>query len=146
MEDNYPKALKEVFVILENSELNVKEKIPKGFKTFIENNMDNEYKPNINFENSHWEDTILEETQQILAIIYRDYLVSKEEREILLKEESEEEKRIEKELREKYNTDNVFKKKEKNIEKNIEEISLTKTEKITWYKKIINKIMSMFKK
>ena len=35
---------------------------------------------------------------------------------------------------------------ESNIEKNIEEISLTKTEKITWYKKIINKIMSMFKK
>ena len=146
MEDNYPKALKEVFVILENSELNVKEKIPNGFKRFIENNMDNEYKPNINFENSHWEDSILEETEQILAIIYRDYLVSKEEREILLKEESEEEKRIEKELREKYNPDNIFKKKEKNIKEKVEETSLIETEKITWYKKIINKIISLFKK
>lgn len=146
MKDNYIRALKEVYVILENSESNIKEKIPENFKNFIVKNMDNEYNPHIDFNNQNWENNILEETQQILAIIYRDYLVSKEEREILLKEESEEEKRIEKELREKYNSDNIFKKKEKNVEEKDEGIILIKTEKITWYKKIINKIISLFKK
>ena len=89
MEDKYSRALKEVYVILENSEEKIKRKIPENFKLFVSKNMDKEYIPNISFNNEIWEDTIMEETQQILAIIYRDYLVTKEEREKLLKEESE---------------------------------------------------------
>ena len=146
MKDNYPKALKEVFVILNNSEKMIKESIPENFNNFISKNMDKEYIPEINFNDLHWEDTILEETQQILAVIYRDYLVSKEEREQLLRKESEEEKRIEQELREKYNPDNLFKKKDKKTNENEKNTDLIKIEKIKWYRKIINKIMSIFKK
>ncbi len=146
MKDNYSKALKEVFVILNNSEKMIKESIPENFNNFISKNMDKEYTPKINFNDLHWEDTILEETQQILAVIYRDYLVSKEEREQLLREESEEEKRIEQELREKYNPDNLFKKKDKKTNENEKNTDLIKIEEIKWYRKIINKIMSIFKK
>lgn len=146
MEDRYAKALKEVYVVLGNSEESIQEKISENFKIFIIYNMDKEYDPNIDFANPHWEDTIMEETQQILAVIYRDYLVTKEEREELLKEESEEEKRIEQELREKYNSDNLFK-KHKNEEKiNNINTSLIKIEEIKWYKKFINKILSLFKR
>lgn len=148
MEDKYSKALKEVYVILENSEEKIKRKIPENFKLFVSKNMDKEYIPNINFNNEAWEDTIMEETQQILAVIYRDYLVTKEEREELLKEESEEEKRIEQELREKYNPDNIFKKhkeKEESDDTNAN-TSMIKIEEIKWYKKFINKILSLFKK
>lgn len=148
MEDKYPKALKEVYVILENSEEKIKQKIPENFKEFIIRNMDKEYKTNINFNYETWEDTIMEETQQILAVIYRDYLVTKEEREELLKEESEEEKRIEQELRERYNPDNIFKKhKEKEETDNINtNTSMIKIEEIKWYKRFINKILSLFKR
>lgn len=146
MNDNYPKALKEVFVILNNSEKIIKESIPENFNNFILKNMDKEYTPEIDFNDLHWEDTILEETQQILAVIYRDYMVSKEEREQLLREESEEEKRIEQELREKYNPENIFKKKEKKEDINQDNTSLIKVEEIKWYKKIINKIISLFKR
>ena len=70
MEDKYSRALKEVYVILENSEEKIKRKIPENFKLFVSKNMDKEYIPNISFNNEIWEDTIMEETQQILAIIY----------------------------------------------------------------------------
>lgn len=146
VEDKYPKALKEVYIILENSEEKVKQKIPENFKKFIIRNMDKEYNANINFNYATWEDTIMEETQQILAIIYRDYLVTKEEREKLLKEESEEEKRIEQELREKYNPDNIFKKNKEKDNSNDNNTSMIKIEEIKWYKKIISKILSIFKK
>ena len=146
VEDKYPKALKEVYIILENSEEKVKQKIPENFKKFIIKNMDKEYNANINFNYATWEDTIMEETQQILAIIYRDYLVTKEEREKLLKEESEEEKRIEQELREKYNPDNIFKKNKEKDNSNDNNTSMIKIEEIKWYKKIISKILSIFKK
>lgn len=146
MEDKYPKALKEVYIILENSEEKVKQKIPENFKKFIIKNMDKEYNANINFNYATWEDTIMEETQQILAIIYRDYLVTKEEREKLLKEESEEEKKIEQELREKYNPDNIFKKNKEKDNSNDNNTSMIKIEEIKWYKKIISKILSIFKK
>lgn len=146
MEDKYPKALKEVYIILENSEEKVKQKIPENFKKIIIRNMDKEYNANINFNYATWEDTIMEETQQILAIIYRDYLVTKEEREKLLKEESEEEKRIEQELREKYNPDNIFKKNKEKDNSNDNNTSMIKIEEIKWYKKIISKILSIFKK
>ncbi len=146
MEDKYSRALKEVYVILENSEEKIKRKIPENFKLFVSKNMDKEYIPNISFNNEAWEDTIMEETQQILAVIYRDYLVTKEEREELLKEESEEEKRIEQELREKYNPDNIFKKNKEKDKSNDTNTSMIKIEEIKWYKKIISKILSIFKK
>lgn len=145
MEDKYPKALKEVYVILENSEEEIKQKVPDNFKNFIMKNMQEEYNPSINFNNETWEEDIMEETQQILAIIYRDYLVSKEEREELLKEEAEEEKRIEQELREKYNPDNIFKKSTVIKEEIKKETSLIIREECVWYKRIINKILSFFK-
>lgn len=146
MEDKYSKALKEVYVILENSEEKIKRKIPENFKLFVSKNMDEEYIPNINFNNETWEDTIMEETQQILAVIYRDYLVTKEEREELLEEESEEEKRIEQELRERYNPDNIFKKHKEKNRSNDTNTSMIKIEEIKWYKKFINKILSLFKR
>ncbi len=146
MEDKYSRALKEVYVILENSEEKIKRKIPENFKLFVSKNMDKEYIPNISFNNEAWEDTIMEETQQILAVIYRDYLVTKEEREKLLKEESEEEKRIEQKLREKYNPDNIFKKNKEKDKSNDTNTSMIKIEEIKWYKKIISKILSIFKK
>ena len=39
MEDKYSKALKEVYVILENSEEKIKRKIPENFKLFVSKNM-----------------------------------------------------------------------------------------------------------
>ena len=72
--------------------------------------------------------------------------LSTEEREKLILEENEEEKRIEAELREKYNPDNLFKKNKYEQEPSrVTETALIKAEDSTWYKNFINKIIKFFK-
>jgi len=145
--DKYAKALTEVYSVLQNSEKEIQDLIPEEFKKFVIDNMEKEYEVAINFDNENWDNCILEETQAILAMIYRDYIVSKEEKKKLVEEELREEARIEQELREKYNTDNIFK-KNISIEKNtntIEDTSITTT-KEKWYKKLFDNIKKIFRK
>lgn len=85
-----------------------------------------------------------EDAKSIIALIYRDCLVSKEERKKLLEIEKNE-------LYEKYNLDNIFKNNNESEKINEEmnstdSISLTSQEEQIWYKKIIKKILSFLKK
>lgn len=64
---------------------------------------------------------------------------------------SENDKKIEAEMRERYNPDNLFKKKEKEKEEQNNEVKQENTELIEYkeqniFKKILNKIMKFFKK
>lgn len=147
-------AVAEVLEILSNSEKEITNKIPENFMRFLKENADKEYKVNIDFNNEHWDDTIKKETKVILALIYRDYLVSEEEKIRLLKEEKERLDKEEQELHEKYNPDNLFKNnvtttKKENIEEKQEELNNMKMIEVkedSWFKKIWKKIISMFGK
>jgi len=142
MEEKYTKAFKEIYIILKRASSDELDKIPKSFIEFIENNMDTNHEPQIEF-NEDFENSVLEETLLLLALIYRDYLVSKEERTKLLKKEEE---RLD-ELKESYNVDNLFNKRKQDNElhsRNIEQqLIVIKEEK--WYKKVLNKILQIFK-
>lgn len=144
---NYYKAFAEVIEILAHVEEEIIEKISKNFISFLLENMDKEYIVEIDFSNENWEETILEETKAIIALIYRDYIISDEERKKLLAEEKKEQIKIETELKEKYNPDNLFKKEEKNedIPKELKEKQLIDTQKYPWYKRLYNKIIAFFK-
>ena len=109
------KAFSEIIEILNHTDKQLVEKIPNTFIKFLFDNMDKEYKPEINFFNENWEETILEDTKSILALIYRDYIVSPEERKDLLIDEKIEREKQESELREKYNPDNLLKNKHSQI-------------------------------
>ena len=142
MEEKYTKAFKEIYIILNRASRDELDKIPKSFIEFIENNMDVNHKPKIEF-NENFENSVLEETLLLLALIYRDYLVSKEERTKLLEKEEE---KLE-ELKESYNVENLFNKRKQDNENNSgnieQQLMVIKEEK--WYKKILNKIMQIFK-
>lgn len=142
MENNYSKALKEVHEVLNNSEEEIITKIPNKFYEFIKDNMDKEYIASIDFFNPNWENTVYDETKAILALIYRDYLVDEETRSKLIIEEKEEQKRIESELREKYNPDNIFKNKI-DISKT-EEKQMIEIKALHWYQRIYQKILRLF--
>ena len=148
MEKTYEKSLTEVYKAIEYLEYEEYNKIPKKFLKHLYEEMDKDYYFEIAINEDFINKEMSNEAKEILAVIYRDYLVTKEEREELLKEESEEEKRIEQELREKYNPDNIFKKHKEKEEYNDTNIntSMIKIEEIKWYKKFINKILSLFKK
>lgn len=139
------KAISEVIDVLKHSEIEVTQKIPKKFIEFIMNNSDSGYIPNIDYTKENWENDIEEDARALLALIYRDYIMSEEEK----KEALEEERKKEIEIEEKYSSDNLFKKKS-NIENNQDEpmqdiqksLMVVKEEK--WYNKVINKIKELF--
>lgn len=141
------KAVSEVIDILKHSEIEVTQKIPKKFIEFLTKNSDHDYIPDIDYSEENWENSIEEDAKVLIALIYRDYIMSEEEKE-KVKEEAEKQ---EQEIREKYNPDNLFKKNSKieneksqdDTEQEVQKsLLIIKEEK--WYERIINKIKEIF--
>lgn len=137
------KAVSEVIDVLKHSEIEVTQKIPKKFIEFLTKNSDRDYIPNIDYSEENWENSIEEDAKVLIALIYRDYIMSEEEKEKVI----EEAERQEQEIREKYNPDNLFKKNSKieneksqdDTEQEVQKsLLIIKEEK--WYERIINKI------
>ena len=85
MQTNYAEALVEVNEILKFTDPNLTKKIPEKFKKYIADNMSSTYKFNItdDFSNDH----LKSETKSILALIYRNYFCSAEEKNFLIYKE-----------------------------------------------------------
>ena len=149
MDKNFEEAFSEVLEVINHSENKIKDKIPNKFIEFLKQNKDKEYVVKIDFKDENWQETVKEETLTILALIYRDYIVSPEKRQELLREEQEEIIKTEKALREKYNPDDIFKKEKNNIssqntEESVNVDIVVKKESIfdkvkKWLKSILNK-------
>ena len=85
----FKNALKEVDYIIGMFPLVIQKRIPNNVKKDIAENMNNDYIPNLFDINKPIEEqNILEETKLILASIYKDYIVSDEERKKLIMEEN----------------------------------------------------------
>lgn len=143
------KAYKEIYRIIEHSEKEIKDKIPIKFMNVIETTMSKEYEPNIDYNISINEQKLMPETFAIMAVIYRDFICSKEKRVVLLENEKKELDKIEQEKREIYNPDNLFKKRNGVIDEEIQEksnmVSIVEY-KEPLIKRIINKIKNFFRK
>ena len=146
MEDKYPKAYKQVIEILKYAPQEIVDKIPqKMIKTF-KTNMDDKYDFKIDISKSFEEQDVLEETKAILANIFRDYWATPEQKERILEKEKNDREIEENIKREKYNPDNLFKKKQKVIQQN-EEIQNNlpvEIKKEKFYEKIINFLKKIF--
>lgn len=127
-------------------------KLPEKFIKFVENNMDKDYRPNISENIPISEQELKKDTKVLLSLLYRNYWCDEEEKERLKQEDIIKKIEYEKELREKYNPDNIFKDSKK-IEVTVEnddvenrETALVEYSEMKWYRKIFNKILSFFKK
>lgn len=142
-------AAVEVNFILEHSSQNIINKIPKNFINFIKEISSKTYKFNYDSSKSLNEQNIKPETRGLIALIYQDYICDKNQKDEYVIKCKEIEKLREKELREKYNPDNLFN-NTKNNSKTAEE-TVTQEVAVVEYnesllKKIWNKISSIFKK
>lgn len=145
MKEIYKDAFAEVNEILKLMPKSMVEKISNGFQQIIQDEKSSTYIPNI--KEPLEECSLLEETTIILALIYRDFLCDKDEKEKLKLRDAKQIKKAEDELYEKYNPDNLFKNRTPNKSIQVEEnVSLVKYEEDKWYKKIWNKILHLFKK
>lgn len=105
----------EVLAVLKHYHADLISIIPENFIKFLNDNKDETYVVNIDFSKINWEDTLQDEAKSLLALIYRDFLISPEERKVLLQQEYQERVEQKKEAQKKYNPDYLFKKKDSNL-------------------------------
>ena len=150
MENELYKAYSEVDKILSYMEDKYVEKIPIKLRELFKNDKLKDYEPFINPKIPLDEQNLQRKTFSILAMLNLNYWCeSEEEKQELIKIYSENDKKREEELREKYNPDNIFKKKEIIQEENNEikdNKSLIEYREENFFKKIIHRIMGFFKR
>lgn len=145
MDNNYREVFAEVLEIIKHSKKDIIDKIPLKFIDFLKSNKSVDYIANIDFSDENWGNNIKIETKTILGLIYRDYIVSPQEREKLINDEIELEKQLEDEKKKIYDVDNLFKKHEKISTTNIENsIAVYNNNTNNYIKKLFNKIISLF--
>ena len=150
LKQEYKEAFTEVNEIIKMMPDELTNKIPSKFKEMLEDERDKEYSPNI--QEPLEKQKLKNETIIILGLIYRDFLCSSDEKRKLQEKDARElqevQKALEEELREKYNPDNIFKKKNENKGEvqNFEETAIAVVQEEKWYKKIFNLIRSLFQR
>lgn len=144
MKEDIYKAFSEVDTILEYSNEEIRNKIPNDFILLIKNNKDINHKLVLDEKKPLNEQKLLIETRQILALIYRDYLCSEDERKELIRVNNQ---KLE-EINKKYDIQNIFeqRKNKTSIDNENEEILPEIINKEKWYKKIFNFIKKLFKR
>ena len=88
---------------------------------------------------------MLQETKRLLAVVYRDYLASEEEKQEILQKEKQEIINDELEKKKKYNVD-VFASKENNKDNEVETKALTVKEEKLWFTRFFVFLKKIFKK
>lgn len=148
MREEYLKAFSEVEQIIKLMPESLQKKIPDRFKNIISTEKSQAYIPNI--KESFEKCNIMEETKIVLAVIYRDFLCSEEEKKEIKLKDSQKLMEYEEELREKYNTDNIFLNRN-TIQYSSEEVKTDQTAIIEYkeknfLQKLFDKIKHIFKR
>ena len=137
-------SFSEVYEIILHMDKELVKKIPVQFINFIKQNKKDNYITNIDYTKSINQQELQRGTRVILSIIYREYLCDAEKKKELMQNDNIELKKIEEELREKYNIDNLFKKK--NNQSDVEEKQLIVNVQKKWYKKVWEFVNKLFKR
>ena len=137
------KAYLEAYIILKKLEL--LDELPSEIKENLINNRVNDYTFSFNQEIPLYEQIENEETKALLSYLYLKYINKNlEEKNILLEKYKQNENSYQKEIQEKYNTENLFKSKQ------TEEVK-EETQALVGYKernciqKILDKIKNIFR-
>jgi len=140
MNVNTRSAYTEVLAIIDLLDEDYKSKIPDKLIEFFEKEKSNEHTVEINPDISLEEHSLLPETIDILALVKLSYWCSDEnEKQELLNILDENEKDYQRELREKYNPNNIFGGRN-------EQTAMVKDKKPNFIIEIFEKIRNLFKK
>jgi len=149
LNDNYNKAYKEVLEILKHIPTEDVDKIPNNMLEMFRENQDKTYDFKIDTSIPFEEQSLLEETEAILANIFRDYWSTPYQRERILAKENYDREQLEKQKRELYNPDTIFKNKNKDdILENIDKLNALPIEvkKKNFFEKLISFIKKVLHK
>ena len=146
MNDNYAKAYREVYEILMIVPVESLKKIPDDIIETLKVKRDLEYDFSIDITKSLEEQDLLRETKAILANLYRDYWATPTEKQKIIEKEKHDRIIIENKKREKYNPDDIFKKKDESKFVISTQSNLPTETKQNFFKRVISFIKSFLKK
>ena len=147
MTNTYAKSYTEVLEILGQFSIEEYSKIPKEKIDFYKNNMDKDYIYKINPEIDLSQQYISKEANAILISLFRDYFATENQRKTLSNLLNQNQVKLEETKREKYNSNNLFKKNKDNVINEVkEEKSLVEIKKEKWFKKIFYFFKRLFRK
>lgn len=140
----------EVDIILGQMEEEYVNKVPSELRKLFKEQKRIDYLPEIKADISLADQNLMRKTIAILAMLNLNYWCEDEkEKQDLIQMYSENDRKREAELREKYNPDNLFKKKDIEVEEvtdNAKSKELIEYKKANFFKMILRKILSIFKK
>ena len=141
MEKKYAKAYTEVLELLKHIPKEEYNRIPETEIQFYENNCDKNYKFIYDETVELKDQKISKEANSVIIAMYMNYFANEKQKEIIDEVLKQNSINQEKEKKEKYNTENIFK------EKNQENLPIQVSEKKeNIIKRIINKIKGLFAK
>ena len=150
MKQSTMEAYAEVDIILNLMDKKYTREIPVKLREMFKEKRAKDYQKVIVEDKPLEEQNLNRETLAILAVLNYNYWCKDEKRkQELLKLYSENEIKHQKEIREKYNPDNIFKNKRKEeVTNEIPEnkMQLIEYKKQKWYRKIFDKILIIFRK
>ena len=112
----YANAYSEVLEILKNISKEDYEKVPSEKIDLFEKNANKNYNFQYDTNLTLDEQNVSKRTKAIIAILFRDYWATPEQREKILAKQNYDRIQIEKNKQKQYNVDNIFKNKEKKAE------------------------------
>ena len=140
-------AMAEVIYYLKGIKQEDIDKIPKKFIQYLNKNASKEYKCDFDYNKPLKELNLLDETRGIIGMIcYNYWCVTEKQKEQYLKRLSQNEQQYQKILNEKYNPDNIFENKKLDFIENTTNPTEITEYKESIFKKLINKIKSIFSK
>lgn len=149
LSSKYSEAAVEVLDILNHMDKNDYNKVPAKFINMLEESASKDYVCKLDYSKRLIEMDLSEETKALLSVMFRNYWCPEERREAYENRISENEAKLQEELRKKYNPDSVFGEASANSTKETSEVSkdteMVEVENISIFKRIFNKIISIFK-
>lgn len=139
----YLNSLYQINEIIKYMTPNLKARIPKKFISYFENNKSKDYNWKIDEALPLEKQNLLPTTKEILTVLYKEYICNDLERVELEKKLNNNEIKYQEELREKYNPDNIFNTKTKEVADTI--VESKKTSVVAYKKSFFSKIISKIK-
>ena len=136
----YANAYSEVLEILKNISKEDYEKVPSEKIDLFEKNANKNYNFQYDTNLTLDEQNVSKRAKAIIAILFRDYWATPEQREKILAKQNYDRIQIEKNKQKQYNVDNIFKNKERKVETVENSVSM-----IEYKESIFSKIKKWFK-
>lgn len=147
--ESYANAYKEVLVIINKLVKKDYEKIPKEYIEFLEENCNSDYQFEYDSSKSFAEQELLDDTKYILFGLFEKFGATDMQKAKIKTFKNNYMNNLEKQKREKYNPNEIFKSKKNksNTQKTIkqeEKLEMMEYKEEKWYKKILKRILDLF--